>query len=119
MSNSTMKDFLDNPWATREEQQRQQKAMARRRYAELQRAHKATMRAQQQASPHPYTQHRQADPSVDDLGTRFAGLGHPIQREIVEQRLEQKRNRRDRLRAHQEASNDLPRTMGGPGWGGD
>jgi hypothetical protein len=121
MSDSTMEDYLNNPWATREEQQRQQEAMARRRYEEMQRAHEATMREQQRQQQrqqratvdpnvNPY---QRADP-VDDLGTRFAGLGYPTQQEMNEQRWEQERIR-ERLRAQQETADNLHRQMGGQG----
>ncbi|KAA8894633.1 hypothetical protein FN846DRAFT_912674 [Sphaerosporella brunnea] len=88
--------------------------MARRQYEEKQQAHEAAMRAQQQTPADSYTQ--QADPAVEDLGARFAGFGYPTQRDIDEQRLEQERIRR--LRAQQDAGNDLHRQMGGSGWGG-
>jgi hypothetical protein len=113
MSDSTMEDYLNNPWATREEQQRQQEAMARRRYEEMQRAHEATMREQQReqqrqqratVDPNPYQ--RAARDPVDDLGTRFAGLGYPTQQEMNEQRWEQERIR-ERLRAQQETADNL------------
>jgi hypothetical protein len=120
MSDSTMEDYLNNPWATREEQQRQQEAMARRRYEEMQRAHEATMREQQReqqrqqrATVDPNPHYQRADP-VDDLGTRFAGLGYPTQQEMNEQRWEQERIR-ERLRAQQETADNLHRQMGGQG----
>ncbi|KAA8902907.1 hypothetical protein FN846DRAFT_954908 [Sphaerosporella brunnea] len=116
MSDSTMEEYLDNPWATREEHQQQQASMTRRQYEEKQRAHEAAMYAQQQTAPGAYAQQQQADPAVEDLGARFSGLGYLTQRDIEEQRMKQERIRR--LRAQQDAGNDLHRQMGGSGWGG-
>jgi hypothetical protein len=110
-----MEDYLNNPSATREEQQRQQEAMARRLYEERQQAHEATVREQQRqqratVDPNPY---QRADP-VDDLGARFAGLGYPTQQEMNEQCWEQERMR-ERLRAQQQTADNLHRQMGGQG----